>query len=407
MARPRMARQVLFVEESPTRMIDRIVEEEGIDRREIIWFSAGQPGSPPPAWALEEFSRKIVELGLGAFRYTPSAGRKRLRELVAQDLEETGGPSLDPGQVVITAGGQEAMFAVFSALLDPGDEVLVLEPQYFGYWGLIRYFQLRPVVVEERLEEGFQPPVEKVNEAVRRGRTKAIIVVSPDNPTGRVVERSGAKALAEIAADNGAWLFVDEAYRTIVYDGASNPVFYDYAPENVVGIGAFSKDPGIPGWRLGYVYAERGVAEKIRLVSEKIVYCPPLAAQLLVEAYLSDRERRKEFIEETREAYRAKRDLLVGILREVLPEARFQKPMGSMFMYIDLSAYLAPLDVSSREFAERLLREERVAVVPGEFFEKKRRVYRVRVNFTAESEERIRLGVERAARLVERLTNTG
>ncbi len=391
---PLLSRSTERIEESPTRMLDRVLESTGIKRGDVIRLSAGQPGAPPPGWAVERFTRALEGLGLEAYRYTPSAGRRRLRELIAVDLAETGGPEVSWEQVVVTAGGQEAMYSVLASILDPGSEVVVLEPMYFGYWGLLSLMGARVVVVEERLEEGFRVPVERVQELVSRGRTRAIIVVSPDNPTGRVVGRDDAKALAEIASDAGAWLVVDEAYRTLVYEGG-NPVFYDYAPENVVGIGAFSKDPGIPGWRLGYVYGPERLVERARLVSEKIVYCPPLAAQLLVEAYLSDREARLGFIETVRREYRRRRDVALEAVAGI-PGARAAKPQGSMFIYIDLEEALEPLGISSKAFAEELLKRKRVAVVPGEFFERrKRRVYRVRVNFTSEPLERLVEGIER------------
>ena len=388
--------------ESPTRRIDALRERLAREGRDVILLSTGQPGVPPPQWLRERLASWIAGArGMEAFAYTPSRGFQRLRELVALDTRELGGPELDPGQVVVTAGGQEAMFSVLSAVVPEGGEVVLLDPTYFGYEPLVEYMGGRVRWVRVRLEDGFRPAPDALAEAVSRGRTAAVVVVTPDNPTGRALDEASARRIVEVAADADAWVIADEAYKTLVYEGG-HVWLYSFDPERVVSVNTFSKDPGIPGWRLGYVYGPRWLMDRVHLIHESLVYCPPLPAQRLVEEYLSDREARVEFIEWAKRVYRERRDALVSSLRERLPGARLHEPEGGMFAFPDLTGYLEPAGVTAEELAERLLREEGVAAVPGSYFG---RAYpnALRLSFSAEPPARLREGVERLARLLERL----
>jgi len=187
---------------------------------------------------------------------------------------------------------------------------------------------------------------------------------------------------------------VDEAYRTLVYEGRYTHA-YPLAPENTIAIGTFSKDPGIPGWRLGYVYGPTWIIRKIRLVSEEIVYCPPLPAQELVRRYLEDRELRRGHLDYIRRVYRERRDALIEALHKHVSGARPTRPQGGMFTLLDLSPVLG--DVDAEQVAVRLLEEKGVAVVPGTYFGESARTA-LRLSFAAEPPERLR---EAAARIGE------
>ncbi len=398
---PGYNRRVDVLRGSPTRRIDEVRERLAREGRDVILLSTGQPGVPPPRWLRELVAGRLLGEGMGVFSYTPSSGRLSLREAIAGDLRRLGGVEIEPGQVVATAGGQEAMYAALSVLLEPGDRVVVLDPMYFGYWPLLDYLGVEPVAVGLDASAGFEVDVDAVAGALESSGAKALIIVDPDNPTGRVLGEEEVRGLAEAAVDAGAWLIVDEAYRTLVYEGSYTHA-YPYAPENTVAVGTFSKDPGIPGWRLGYVYGPRWVAEKVKLVSEEIVYCPPSIAQVLVEEYLSRPEERRAWAERLRGIYRERRDALLDSVRGLLPEARTSRPRGGMFALVDLEPYLERAGIGAEELAEKLLLEEAVAVVPGPYFGRRARSS-IRVSFAAEPPERIREGIERLAGLLERL----
>ncbi|MET1102149.1 MAG: pyridoxal phosphate-dependent aminotransferase [Pyrodictiaceae archaeon] len=401
MVLPRLNPRLSLLRESPTRRIDAIRERLSREGRDVILLSTGQPSIPPPRCIRDFLRRELAEESMKLYAYTMSSGITSLREAIAEDIAELGGPKLEADQVIVTAGGQEAMFTVLAAILEEGDEVIVFEPMYFGYWPLISYFGAKPIVIKTSVEDGYQPPIEEFKEAIKPGRTKAVIIVTPDNPTGRILDKKVAKAIAEIASDAGAWIVVDEAYKTLIYEG-EHAWLYSYAPENTLAINTFSKDPGIPGWRLGYIYGPIDAVKRIRLLSEEIVYCPPSIAQYMVEAYLRNRECKRKHRRFFLENYRKKRNALLDALREYLPEAIYLPPQGSMFTLVDLSRYMSKRE-DSVWLAEELLERKNVAVVPGRFFGDS--VARsIRISFVTESPERIREGVKRIAELLRKAT---
>ncbi|MCE4628840.1 MAG: pyridoxal phosphate-dependent aminotransferase, partial [Desulfurococcales archaeon] len=257
------------------------------------------------------------------------------------------------------------------------------------------------IILKEELDNGFQPPIERLQEVLSEEKIKAVILISPDNPTGRVIERKTAKALADLAIDHKFLIITDEAYRTLVYEG-EHTYIYPLAPEHVVSLNAFSKDPGIPGWRLGFVYGPKEIIKKIKLVVSETVYCPPIIAQELVEIYLSDLEKADQFIKSVRQVYSSKRDLLIKAIQEYIPKGKFVRPKGGMFVFLDLSEYLSDKKIGSEEFAKLLLEKKQVAVVPGSYFSRYYN-YSIRLSFVTEENERIVEGVERIGELLSEL----
>ncbi|MEM4798604.1 MAG: aminotransferase class I/II-fold pyridoxal phosphate-dependent enzyme [Sulfolobales archaeon] len=386
--------------ESPTRVINRIAENMRKEGRDLIMFSAGEPGIPPPREIREWLSQALKEDSTKLYSYGPSAGFLDLREAIADDLRELGGLEIDSDQIVITSGGQGAIFSSLTAVLEEGDEVILIDPTFFGYKNVITFNRARIRYAPTSIDRGFQPDVDLINESIVRGRTKAIILVSPDNPTGRVIDWNIARALVEIAVDNDIWIIYDEPYKTLVYEG-EHIYLYKLAPENVISLNAFSKDPGIPGWRLGYVYGPKSIIKRISLISEISTYHPSTVAQYLVLRYLRDRDLRRRHIEFMRRVLMERRDVMVEELSKIR-EARFLRPGGSMFVLLDLKERLRERNLESIQLAEKLLLEASVAVVPGEFFGESSRGS-IRLSFATESLDRIREGVRRIREMLDRI----
>ncbi|ACB40336.1 pyridoxal phosphate-dependent aminotransferase [Pyrobaculum neutrophilum] len=373
--------------ESPTRKIDELREKLKRENRDVILLSTGQPSVPPPREVREAMKNLLGVDSMELYGYTPSLGTYEAREAISEDLKRLGGVDVPPEQIVLTAGGQAAMFSTLATLLEAGDEVVVTDPTYFGYRPLIEYFGASVKYLRTRLEDGFQPRPEELRSLVGR-RTKALVLVSPDNPTGRTLKPEAAKAIVDLARDYDFWIIVDEAYKTLIYEGG-HVYLYKLAPERTISINTFSKDPAIPGWRLGYVYGPPEVMPKIKLMNEEMVYCPPSFAQKMVTLYLRS-EARMRYVREVVEIYRQRRDVAVSALRKYLPEARFVVPSGSMFVFVDLSSYV----LDGESFAKQLLERYGVAVVPGSYFSE---VYKaaVRISFVSETPERIEEGIRR------------
>ncbi|MCG2880662.1 MAG: pyridoxal phosphate-dependent aminotransferase [Vulcanisaeta sp.] len=389
------SQSIAFLRESPTRKIDAIREKLKRENKDIINLAAGQPGIPPPIETRSMLARQLVEVeGMELYGYSPSQGIMELREAISEDLRRLGGIEVDPNNIVVTAGGQEGIFATFMTILNPGDEVILLDPTYFGYKPIIEYFGGRIKRLGLSLNEGFRVDVEKLKELITN-KTKALVIVSPDNPTGNVIDRETARAIADLAIDKDFWIVSDEAYRTLIYEG-EHTYMYRYAPEHVISINTFSKDPGIPGWRLGFVYGPSDVIPRLKLAVEEMTYCPPVIAQKFVTMYLKS-EVRLRHLRHIIEEYRSRRDTAIKALREYLPEARFVTPKGSMFIFTDLSRYIR----DSEKLAELLLEKYGVALVPGTYFSD---IYKsaIRISFVVESPERIREGIRRIAEAIDK-----
>lgn len=390
--------KTFLLRESPTRRIDKIRETIVREGRDIILLSTGQPSIPPPRELRDYLAEKLSEESMKLYGYTQSQGIKPLREAIADDLKELGGLDLDPDEnIVVTAGAQEGMFATLAAIIEEGDEVILTDPCYFGYKPIIEYLGAKIKYVPERLQEGFQPDIDALNEVITN-KTKAMILVSPDNPTGRVVNESIAKAVAELAAEHDFWLLMDEAYKTLIYEGRHCWVWH-HAPDNVIGLNTFSKDPGMPGWRLGYVYGPWNLIRAVKLISEEMVYCPPSVAQVIITHYLRS-GMRKNFLPKVLREYIERRDVVIKALEKYLPETRFLKTQGSMFIFPDFTHYLDQLGLSGDGFSERLLKEASVATVPGSYFGSTTKF--IRVSFVTESPERLELGIKLMSEFITR-----
>ncbi|WP_292000526.1 pyridoxal phosphate-dependent aminotransferase [Caldivirga sp.] len=381
--------RISALRESPTRRIDAIRERLRRENRDIIVLSAGQPSIPPPPEIRAIMAEELAKESMDLYAYTPSQGIVELREAVSEDLKRLGSLDVKPDDIVIVAGGQEAMFATLMTILNPGDEVILMDPTYFGYKPLIEYFGARIKRLKLSMDDGFRINVEALKELIS-SRTKAVILVSPDNPTGSIVSEDVAKALADLAKDKDFWIISDEAYRTLIYEG-NHVYFYKYAPDYVISLNTFSKDPGIPGWRLGFVYGPREVVSRIKLAGEEMTYCPPSFAQRFVATYLRSEVRLKH-IKYVVEQYRAKRDAAVDAIRRNLPEAKFIVPKGSMFIFVDLAKYIDDSD----KFAEFAMEKYSVALVPGSYFSEQYKAA-VRVSFVWERTDRLIEGIRRLA----------
>lgn len=396
---PPFSKSVEVFSRSFTVLVEEFSERIAGASERVYRFDVGVPGIAPPRWAVEPLVEALARGDPGIYSYSPGPGLEELREAIASDLRAMGGPGISPREVLVVSGGQHAMFVALASILDAGCEVAATDPLYFGYPSLVEYFGCSIRRIPTDPERGFRIDVEALKSAVRRGKTRAIIVVDPDNPTGRVLDRWEARAIADVAADADSWVIVDEAYMTLVYEGGKEWLF-DMDPERVIGLYTFSKDPGIPGWRLGFIYGSRDLVERASLVARETMYSPPMPAQLLTLKYLTD-PRRREFVEEARRIYKSRRDAMLSALSRIRGVGA-HKPRGSIFVMADFAEYTERLGSDSRGLAEALVERARVATVPGSFFGKSTRTH-LRLSFAGEPEERIEEGVDAMREFLESL----
>jgi len=378
---------------SPTMWIQDIVSMLRSSGRSFYSLHVGQPGIPPPRELVQTLSevlaRKAGDIGL--YTYTSPRGLPELREAVADDLRLLGRERPEDLGVVITTGGIEGLFASIAAATDPGDGVGVVVPAYFHFYSILAVLGNRPIEIIS------YPDLEVTQDMWIDlfSRSRAVLIANPDNPSGRVLTRDEARILADLACDKKVYLVHDIAYYTLYYE-AERAWPENWCSEYVITVGTYSKDPGIPGWRLGFVAAEKSIAGAIAHVREATSYNAPLPSQILVLEYLRSKMRSK-FLPRVLEEYRARRDELARAIEENLPGARFKKPPAGIFIYIDLSKSLGRED--SEAFAKRIALEKGVVIVPGTLFGQGGEKW-IRASFAWETKERLREAIELLAQAI-------
>ncbi|MGE0453721.1 MAG: pyridoxal phosphate-dependent aminotransferase [Vicinamibacteria bacterium] len=328
----------------------------------ILDFSVGEPDRPTP----ERICRAACEAALhGETRYTPSAGIPALREAVAQRYRQDAGAAFEPSQVVITAGGKQALYSSLQCLVDHGDEVIVPSPCWPSFPEAVRLAGGRPVLVAASARGGFRLTAA----LVRRGlsaRTRAVIVNSPCNPTGSVIAPEELLAIGRLAKRHGFVLFYDDTYASLTYEGGPQPLepLRRLLGDRFAILGTASKTYCMTGWRIGWLLGPKPLAEAVTALASHSTQCATSFAQVgAVEALRGP----QDDVAELREEYRRRRDAIHSEL-VTIPGVRCARPAGAFYLYADVKAHLGGAVSTTLELAQRLLDEQRLAVVPGEAF---------------------------------------
>ncbi len=325
---------------------------------DVISLGVGEPDFGTPERVVQA---GIRSLQAGRTHYTSNFGTIELRRAIAEHLERRYGASYDPAtEILVTVGASEAVAATMTAIVDPGDEVLLHEPSYVSYLPAIVFAGGTAVHVPTRAADGFALDPTEVERRITP-RTKALFLGYPCNPTGAVLPPDVLRALADIARRHDLLVVSDEIYDRLVYGGhrhesvASLPGMH----ERTVLIGGFSKAYAMTGWRIGYVCAPRDLMEGIVKVHQYDIMCASTTAQ--DAALVALREAEPDVERMLAEYDRRRRMFVAGLNRIGLPTV---EPRGAFYAF----PYIGGTGLTSEEFGERLLFEEHVAVVPGDSF---------------------------------------
>jgi aminotransferase len=325
---------------------------------DVISLGVGEPDFTTP--------RQIVEAGVESLRegrthYTSNFGTLELRRVLAAHLERRYGVAYDPvGELLITVGASEAVAVAMAAIVDPGDEVILHEPSYVAYLPAIVFNGGTPVLVATDRQASFELDPAAVEAAITP-RTKVIFLGYPCNPTGAVLPESTLRAIADIAARHDLLVVSDEIYDRLVYGDHRHHAFsaFDGARDRTILLGGFSKAYAMTGWRVGWVAAPRDLLEGIVKVHQYQIMSAPTIAQ---DAALVALETAEPDVQRMVAEYDRRRRMFVdGLNRIGLPTF---EPRGAFYAFPDISG----TGLSSQVFSERLLFEQRVAVVPGDAF---------------------------------------
>jgi aminotransferase len=348
-----LARHVVGLKPSGIRKFFDIVAT----MQDVISLGIGEPDFVTPQPIIEAGIRSLHE---GETHYTSNAGLIALREAVAEHLHRLYGITYQAkDEVIITVGVSEALYLTMSALLNPGEEVIVPTPCFVSYQAEVILAGGIPIELPTYVENGFQLRPEDLRASITP-RTKAILLGYPNNPTGAVYTREVLQEIACIAAEHDLVVISDELYDQLVY-GVEHVCFATLPgmKERTVLLGGFSKNYAMTGWRAGYAVGPAGIIKGLVRIHQYTIMSAPTMSQV---AALEALKNGHEFVEQMREEYNRRRLLIVGGLNQLgLPTF---EPHGAFYAFPNI----AVTGMDDETFAQKLLEEERVAVVPGNSF---------------------------------------
>jgi aspartate aminotransferase len=365
----RISRRAAAVSPSATLAVDAKAKALQAAGEHVIGFGAGEPDFATPA--------HIVEAAVAACRdpanhhYTPTGGIPALREAIAAKTLRDSGLSVTPQQVLVTNGGKQAVANAFAVLCDPGDEVIILAPFWTTYPESIALAGGVPVPVLSDETSGFRSSVEEL-EAARTPRTKALLFVSPSNPTGAVYPREEIEAIGRWAVEHGLWVLTDEIYEHLVYGGAehhSMPVLVPELAERCLVANGVAKTYAMTGWRVGWLI---GPTDAITAATNIQSHETSNVANVSQRAALAAVSGGLEDVAMMRAAFDRRRNTIFRMLNDI-DGVICVEPEGAFYAYPSVKGLLGKSlrgqrPSSSAELAEVCINEAKVAVVPGEAF---------------------------------------
>lgn len=364
MKTPALSQRTNILKPSPTLAISARANSMKADGIDIISFGAGEPdfNTPQP---ICDAAKEAIDSGFT--KYTPTSGIPELKEAICGKLSRENGLEYYPSQIVVSCGAKQSVFNSIQALVNPGEEVILIAPYWMTYAEQIRLAEGIPVVVTTTAESGFVPELAKIAEAIT-SKTKAILINSPSNPSGAVLPDEILRGIAELAEKHDLWIISDEIYERLVYGTTFRSIasFDHNTKDRTITIGGCSKSYAMTGWRIGFAASPLPVAKAMSNFQDQVTSNPTSFAQRgAVVAFNLPSEN----VEVMRAEFEIRRDLIVGLLSDI-PGVKIKSPKGAFYAFPDISECLLPNETDA-DLAEYLLDKAHVAVVPGSVFEGK------------------------------------
>jgi len=338
------------------------LKAQGID---VIDFGAGEPDFPTPRH-IGDAAKAAIDANFT--KYTTNSGTEELKQAVVARYREDYGVEFSTGEVIITAGGKQALYNAAMVLFGPGDEVITHMPGWPTLVEQIKLAEATPIVIHTKAEDGFNLKADAILAAVTP-RTKGVIINSPGNPTGALITEDELAKVADEAAKRGIWILVDLCYEKLIYDPVPHnlvKVLTSRMRDRAVICGSASKAYAMTGWRCGWTIAPKEVvAAENALQSHSTSNVCSITQKAVVAGLLGSQDCVTEMLNE----YRRRRDQVCEWLAAE-PRIRIVKPAGAFYLFPDVSEFLSPDTIrTTAELAQVMLAEARVAITPGEAFD--------------------------------------
>jgi len=353
-----LTERIQAVQPSATLRVTALAKQLKAQGKNVISLAAGEPDFDTPEAIKQAAVTAIKE---GFTKYTPSTGMPQLKSAVVDTLARERGLAYTAEQVNVTCGAKHALYNILQVLVQPGDEVLIPAPYWVSYPEMVRLAGAKPVEVKTEAANGFCLDPKAVDAACT-SNTKCLIVNSPSNPTGAVLDVERLKGIAKIAQARNLWVISDEIYTQLVYEGEA-PSIAKVAPEikeRTFVVDGVSKTYSMTGWRIGYFAGPKEAVKAAGRLQDHSTSNPTSISQKAALAALTGDP---EVVKQMAAAFKKRRNLLTERLNKI-PQVSFVKPSGAFYCFVDISKTGLP----STEFSERLLQEALVAVIPGAGF---------------------------------------
>lgn len=383
------------MEESATLRMAALARELKIKGLDVIDLSLGEPDFDTPDH-IKDAAKKALDDGFT--KYTPVAGLLELREAICSKFRRDNGLEFLPNQIVVSNGAKQCIANVCMAMLDPGDEVVVLSPYWVSYAEIVKVAEGEPVIVHAGIEQDYKPTAEQIEAAIT-GRTKLLLFSSPCNPTGSVFSREELEAIAGVVARHkNVHIISDEIYEYINFSGKHDSIgAIESVKDRTITINGFSKGFAMTGWRLGYLGAPKWIADACNKIQGQFTSgASSFGQKAAAYALQADMRPTREMCK----AFQKRRDMVVELMGRI-PGIKANMPQGAFYSFADISAlfgkrYGDAVIRNPDDFCEYLLETEYVASVSGSAFGDDRCF---RISFAA-SEEQLKEAVVRIERAV-------
>jgi aspartate aminotransferase len=348
------------------------LKKNGVD---VVNLTAGEPDFPTP--------EPIVEAAIEAMKknltkYTDSSGIPELREKIAYHISKKYCLNCSADQIVVSNGGKQAIFNTLAAVLSEGDEVIIIDPCWVSYEPMVLLLSAKAIHVKAKIEDGFSPKIDEIEKAIS-SKTKAIIINTPNNPTGAVYSEETLSKIYELAKRHDLLIISDEVYETLTYDQEHISMLKISKGDRTVLINGFSKSHSMTGWRIGYLMAPVQIAKAAGKVQAHITSnINTITQYAALKAFDVD-------VSYMRKRFKERRELVCSLLSEI--GVKYFEPKGAFYVMIDVSEF----GKNDIDFCKELLNDYHVALVPGSAFNAPGFA---RLSF-ATSEETLKKGIER------------
>lgn len=353
----RLASEII---ESPTLSLNDEARRLRAKGEPVIHLGAGEPKNPAPISALLGASAKLKA---GDIKYVPTSGTLALKKAIVRYTEKNYGRLVEPENIIVTTGAKQSLYNTLFSVVNPQDEVILLAPYWVSYPEMIKMVNGIPVVVVP--EDGTFIPQFKEIEGAVSANTKAIIINTPNNPSGTIFPESLIAELVEFCEKKDIYLITDDIYQKLVFDGNTVPSAYTFTDKDientkVITINGVAKLYGMTGFRIGWTVANKEMIQVMTNIQSQITSCPPVVSQAAAEGALSGGQ---SVVENLRITIQNNRDILIQEMRS-FSDVITEKPKGTFYAFPDFRAY----NQNSAELAKFLLEKALVVTVPGNAF---------------------------------------